>query len=77
MLAVLGVLRRPATAADHLDRSQLDRLNVEGLLVRYVRVVHAAGGLEYCILPSSDAEHFDYPPARCNPTRAASVSARV
>lgn len=57
MLSVLGVLRRPATAADRLPSSfyrhgrlLADRISND-IYVRYIRLARVANGVSYYIVP--------------------------
>jgi len=70
MLSVLGVLRRPATAADGLPRS----LTREGRLiltrgastvyVRYIRRARVVSGVSYYVIPAAGVRRPAFP-ARC------------
>src|SRR4051794_40112155 len=73
MLRTLGVLRGAATADDHVARSLLERTNIHGVLVHYVRRVRTPDGVSYVLIPSSNAHYVPLPPPSCDAALARAI----
>jgi hypothetical protein len=65
LLAMLGILRRPATPDDAPAADALTFLPASDVYVDYIRVAHAANGRTYWIVAARDALHFDPIPQFC------------
>lgn len=66
LLATLGVLRRSQTEEEaRVGPDGFDYLPAAGIYGRYVRLVHAAGGRSYLIVPARDTDLYKPRPKRC------------
>jgi hypothetical protein len=77
LLSLLGVLRRPATAADRLPRSLQDGPDARGIYVHYIRLARVSGGISYYILPAEAVQNQGGIPDRCWALVLAAVKAEL
>jgi hypothetical protein len=67
-LNTIGLLRRPATAADRLDESKLAHFPAQDLYIDYVRAAHTASGRKLYIAVARNTNLtslFEPQPAKC------------
>jgi hypothetical protein len=65
LLSTLGVLRRPATEADHVDRRSLEPTFASGIFENWTRVATAADGRQFVVVIAQDRLRMPLPPHRC------------
>lgn len=74
LLSLLGVLRRPATPADHLTPGVAGALTGTPDIYRaYVRRAFSAGGVSYYVVPTRYGRAASFPSDRCFELQAAAL----
>lgn len=78
LLSILGVLRRPATAADRLPGAlHHNASNAKGIYVNYIRLARVTNGISYYIVPAISATPILTPSAGCHAAMTAALRAEL
>lgn len=75
--SVLGVLRRPATAADRLPHSLQGAGNARGIYVDYIRLARVKNAVSYYIVPAASLFPGRTLPASCYAAMVAALRAEL
>ena len=78
LLSILGVLRRPATAADRLPSALQGGGYAWGIYVRYIRLARVKDGVSYYIVPAASPDSGPTRlPKRCHAAMVAALQAEL
>lgn len=75
--SALGVLRRPATAADRLPHSLQSAGDARGIYVDYIRLARVKNGVSYYIVPAASLSPGRMLPAGCYAAMVAALRAEL